>query len=733
MEVAIALGLPVGFYKINNDNLNLLKPPLKNCDQGSKENTETEKNEKPKVDSEELFPESQDQEKQQTPLFHDKEDLWEGDKTEKKLEENSFWLENKVEDSDAWHHSQDSMKTLATKFEPNLSSKLLESSNDSIDDGKYEGPVQLIDLDSNSKDVEQSNSSENLDGSPNMVKDHGKMPDISRKHPSEEKSSLWNENSADKESAELWNENSEREKWDETSGIVRTKSTSELWTTDNSDMPTPNEKPASNLWNENSNLTGSEKVDDTNSEFLDSLLSVPNSNEFLANESGNFLSENITLMNDKNEELKSNESVRESKEKNEWRNDGDDNNYMRVWDTGKNPSWPKEESILSGGLQDRMPGVRTTGRLTSTPETNGNMSFSISNRRNSISDFSNINLESANLDMVLPSAKTLIKDCLKNDEGKFEMKEGSFLEGSDNYKVKNWGEGSEKPDFSSANVNSEDLMKMALESLTSQHDVINVPATSFDSAIGILNQNQESGNLNLFTTSETDGLDFNLPLPDHLLRTNFASSNFQTGCEQHSTNNFQNSDSPTFLSTTSNIFGTTCTLSNSIKFDQFDTNFTNKKSKSLDDVIEFFDSKTSFNGYEGGGGGSPNINNFPFGSDPTHGDGYSVPETLVASEDQSKKKKSRSKKPIQKRSQKMLKKIKNKKTASMDYPKTKTIESIINEALFESCASTGKPLQMQDSSPNGNSTIQNASENYSLPIISGSLDEVENLDFLSQD
>ncbi|KAK6642294.1 hypothetical protein RUM44_014017 [Polyplax serrata] len=741
MEVAIALGLPVGFYKVNNDNLNLLRMPSVKCE-NVKEVNRTEKSDFCKMDSDQLkYIESA---KGSPKLFDDREqgpEPWEGGKVGKKIEESSFWLENKIEDSTPWHSPENAVKPLSTKFEPNLSSKLLESSSDSMDDGKYEEPVHLMDLDSNSKDVDQSNSSGNMDGSPELPverKASGKMSvevvgEISRQI-EPEKSSMWNENTTDKVAEELWNENSAREKWESSSGVVETKSSTELWRNENAEMRSTVEKPAPHLWTESSNLIGSEKVDETNSEFLDSFLSVPNSNGFLSGEAGSFLSENIGLMNDKSSDMKSPKKGQGPKEKNKWGDEeGDGNGYMRVWETEKNPPWSKNETILTSGIQERTPGVRTTSRLTSTPETNGTIPYSISNRRNSISDFSNIGLESTNLDMVLPSAKTLMKDCLKTSEAKFEMKEQSYLERPDNYKVKNWEGEAVKSDFSPGNVNSEDLMKMALESLTSQHDVINVQSSTFDSTIGILNQNQETANLNLFTASETDSMDFNLPLPDHLLRANFATANFTASCEQHSATG----DPPSaFLSTTSNIFGPTCTLSNSIKFDQFETSFSDKKSKSLDDVMEFFDPKTSFNGFEGGAG---DPSGFPFVGDPNSGDGYQVegsePLQCAVAGGQSKKKKPRAQRTVPKRGPKTNKKAKMVKK-SVDYPKSSnTIESIINEALFDSCPPSSKPLQ--DSSPNAEavsvSAMSTTNDNYALPIISGALDEVENLDFLSQD
>lgn len=738
MEVAIALGLPVGFYKVNSDNLNLLQWPSKTCDKKKTEKEQVHQNNVDVVDhnSEFLNQNSKDAEDN---LFPEKCNGWDdSEQSKEQLNENPpYWLENKVKERNEWDGPESEIKTLSTKFEPNLSSKLLDSSNDSIDDVKYEEPDdRLVTLDSDLKDVEQSNSSDNLEQSPNinLEKNSEILSDAVRKHgDDEDKSTLWNENSSDKISAELWNENSSREKWDRNSDLVQTKDSPGLWTNENDNIKNSNEKSGSHLWNENSNITSTVKVDETNSQFLDSLLSVPNSNEFLTNESESFLSENIQLINDKSENIKSNKGEKNSKEKNEWSMRG-------VWDTEKNSGWNKEESIISGGLQERMPGVRTSSRLTSTPEGNGNINFTIPSRRNSISDFSNINLESANLDIVLPSAKTLIKDCLKNDEEKFDLKKGSFLENSDNFKVKNWEGDSSKSDFSSGNVNSEDFMKIALESLTSQHDVINVPSSNFDSAIEILNPTQESGNLNLFSGGEADGLDFNLPLPDHLLRTNdFTGGNFQTTCAP----SFHSSaESSNFLSNTNNIFETTnSTLTNSIKYDQYDGHYSNKKTKSLDDVMEFFDAKAPFNGYEDGSENS-SMNNFSFESESTHNkmEEYNTVSGNAIEEHHNNckaKKKTRLKKfsGMKKNHKSINKKIIKNRKMVLDYPKSNTIESIINEALFDSCASNAKTLQIQDSSPNCNrNVITNSRENYSLPIITGSLDEVdENLDFLNQD
>lgn len=709
MELAIALGIPLGFYKVNNDNLNLIRPPLKNC--GSEPKLVNGENKViAEVKDSVLIPEKTVEDKEK--LFSEKPDPWESNESDKKLEDDSFWLQSKVEDS--WTRTDDTVKTLSTKFEPNLSTKLLESSNDSIDDVKYEEPVQLLQLESTSKDTKCNDTPEAVNAS----------SDSDRRTRGAEISDIVVEKSQERldEEKASWNENSQREDWEKRSDIVGGKPSSEIWNNGSSGVSSVAGKDDSHLWNDNSNITSCEKVNETNSEFLDSLLSAPNPNEFLTNESGSFLSENIELMNEKNENVKAIQSVVEVKEKSEWGSNNDHRNYIRVWNAEKNSPWSKEGSILESSVQERLPGVRTANRLPSTPETNGTMSFSIPNRRNSISDFSNINLESNNMDVVLPPAKTLIKECMKTEERKFDLKESSFLESSESYKVKDWDGESSKQDFSSTNVNSEDLMKIALESLASQHHVITVPSSTFDSAMGILNQTQEAGNLNLFSGGESDGLDFNLPLPDHLLRTNFSPNNFQTTCAS----NFQGSESQAFLSTTNNIFGTTCTLSNSVKFDHFEGNFTHKKSKSLDDVMEFFDPKSSFNGYEGHSEGS-SLNNFSFGCDSGHVEGFNVGETLQ----HNKRKKPRPKKTISKRILKSGKKLKNKK--GIDYPKTNTIESIINEALFDSCVSNAKPLQMEDSSPDGTSVVTNPNENYSLPIISESLDEVENLDFLAQD
>lgn len=762
MEIAIALGLPTGRYKVNHDNLSLLRVPVKPVPRDSmKESSNPSKDSN--VDPNKLFGGQMDESKENSSF---QADTWNDRKAEeKKLDDNAFWMEDKANGGDSWQEPADvtSVKTLATKFEPNLSTKLLESSNDSIDDTKYEEPVQLIDLDSNSKDIEHSNSSENLDESPeiSIEKDHaGSIDGKTNENENIEKDSsrLWGARSGnDKVSPELWNENSNitplSEKappqlWSENSNIAEKQ---ELWN-ENSNIQT-NEKTPPRLWNENST---NEKVDETNSEFLDTFLSVQNSTEFLGNENSGFLTDNMSLMNDKSD--KTEEETSKTAKKSEWREERNEN-FMRMWDSGKSSDWVKDDAeILSESLHERMPGLRTTNRLTSTPETNGNITFNIPNRRNSISDFSNINLESSSLDMVLPPAKTLIKERTKDPKGNFEIKDNSnFLEASDNFKMKNWASENGKTDFSTSNVNSEDLMKMALESLTSQHDVINVPATSFDSAMGILNPSQETGNLNLFTSSETDGLDFNLPLPEHLLRTNFTTNNsftntnYQTTC----TSNFSNSVSPTFMSTTNNLFGTTSTISNSIKFDQFEeTNFPPKKSK-LDDVMEFFDdSKNTFNSYNNCNiTETNNMTNFSSfvsaSSASSHNDQYSVTQCLNDSvvsafvpenEQQSKKKvKTRLKKVSNKknpvvRNQK-VKKVKNKKI--VDYPKSSSIESIINEALFESCvpqcASSSKSLQIENSSPSGRNAIPNGTDNYTLPIIPESLDEVGNLDFLNQD
>lgn len=712
MEIAIALGLPIGFYKVNNDNLSLLKLPLKNTFPDREEKEADIKTANGEVEN--PLKSSTIEEKFEDKSFLEKPEKWDEPKDEEKKLEEDFWMNDKTNESDNWQQTDDSasVKALATKFEPNLSTKLLESSNDSIDDAKFEEPVQLIDLDSNSKDVEHSNSSENLDRSPDpTIKDHSENSESADGKPgpetvSLEKESLWDGQSQDKE---IWSEKS---------------NLSEL-----------GEKRE--LWNENSNMNSSEKVDETNSEFLDSFLAVGN----LGSESNAFLAD--SLLNDKVDKSQVDSAKGGSGERGE--------NFIRIWESDKNGEWSKEEAdLLSGSIHERMPGLRTSARLTSTPETNGNINFSIPNRRNSISDFTNINLEPPVLDaLVLPPAKTLIKertnpDSLDKIAGEAYPLKNNVFESTDNFKMKGWNPETGKSDFSSSNVNSEDLMKMALESLTSHNDVITVPQTSFDSAMGILNPSQEGGNLNLFTSSETDGLDFNLPLPEHLLRTNFTTNNsftsstFQTTC----TSNFSNTVSPTFLSTGSNIFGTTTSSS----MDQFEANYQNKKPE--DDVIEFFDSKIPYTSYDGVIDGAGNVTNFSFVSTSSHSDQYSVtqclndsivsafvPETAKKEGTAAPVSKNRVKKTQKERKRTTkMKKVKSKKT--IDYPKTNSIESIINEALFDSCAtqcSNSKSIQMENSSPNGSTTIPNGTDSYTLPIIPESLDEVGNLDFLNQD